>query len=45
MILSVDPVDFGYSPFAQRVGLRKAHQLFGEQLPTFLNELTEVLAT
>jgi type I restriction enzyme R subunit len=42
--LSLDPDDFGYSPFAQRGGLGKAHQLFGEQLPKMLNELNEVLA-
>ena len=42
--LSLDPDDFGYAPFAQRGGLGKAHQLFGEQLPKILNELNEVLA-
>lgn len=42
--LSLDPDDFGYAPFAQRGGLGKAHQLFGEQLPKLLNELNEVLA-
>ena len=42
--LSIEADDFGYSPFAQRGGLGKAHQLFGEQLPSLLNELNEVLA-
>lgn len=42
--LSLDSDDFGYAPFAQRGGLGKAHQLFGEQLPKLLNELNEVLA-
>jgi type I restriction enzyme R subunit len=42
--LSIDPDDFGYAPFAQRGGLGKAHQLFGEQLPKLLNELNTVLA-
>ena len=32
------------SPFNQRGGLGKAHQLFGEQLPKLLDELNEVLA-
>lgn len=35
---------FTYSPFAQRGGLGKAHQLFGEQLPTLLEELNRTLA-
>ncbi len=42
--LSIDPDDFGYSPFAQRGGLGKAHQLFGEQLPALLDELNSTLA-
>jgi type I restriction enzyme R subunit len=42
--LTIDPDDFGYSPFAQRGGLGRAHQLFGEQLPKMLDELNEVLA-
>ncbi len=36
--------DFGYAPFAQRGGLGRAHQLFGEQLPQLLEELNETLA-
>lgn len=42
--LSIEPDDFDYSPFSQRGGLGKAHQLFGEQLPMLLDELNEVLA-
>lgn len=51
---SLDPEAFGYAPFsvapklseggAQRGGLGKAHQLFGEQLPKLLIELNVVLA-
>jgi type I restriction enzyme R subunit len=42
--LSIDPEDLELSPFNQRGGLGKAHQLFGEQLPDLLDELNEVLA-
>ena len=42
--LSLEPDDFGYSPFAQRGGLGKAHQLFGDQLAVLLNELNSTLA-
>jgi type I restriction enzyme R subunit len=42
--LSIEPDDFGYAPFAQRGGLGKAHQLFGEELSKLLDELNEVLA-
>ena len=41
---SIDAEDFDYSPFVQRGGLGKAHQLFGEQLTGLLDELNEVLA-
>jgi type I site-specific restriction endonuclease len=37
--LSIEPDDFDYAPFSQHGGLGKAHQLFGEQLPTILDEL------
>jgi type I restriction enzyme, R subunit len=37
--LSIEPDDFDYTPFSQRGGLGKAHQLFGEQLPSILDEL------
>jgi len=42
--LSIEPEDFDYSPFRQRGGLGKVHQLFGEQLPRLLDELNEALA-
>ncbi len=42
--ISIEPDDLELSPFSQRGGLGKAHQLFGEQLPMLLDELNEVLA-
>ena len=42
--LHIGPEDFELSPFNQRGGLGKAHQVFGEQLPKLLDELNEVLA-
>ncbi len=42
--LSIEPEDLDLSPFNQRGGLGKAHQLFGEQLPSLLDELNEALA-
>ena len=42
--LSIEPEDFEYTPFGERGGLGKAHQLFGEQLAKLLDELNEVLA-
>jgi type I restriction enzyme R subunit len=42
--LSIEPEDLDLSPFNQRGGLGKAHQLFGEQLPKLLDELNQVLA-
>ena len=42
--LSIEPEDLDLSPFNQRGGLGKAHQLFGEQLHTLLDELNEALA-
>jgi type I restriction enzyme R subunit len=42
--ISIEPEDLELSPFNQRGGLGKAHQLFGDQLPTLLEELNEVLA-
>jgi type I restriction enzyme R subunit len=41
--LSIDPDDFGYSPFAQRGGLGKAHQVFGAELNLLLDELNLAL--
>ena len=42
--LSIEPEDLELSPFNQRGGLGKAHQLFGVQLPALLDELNQVLA-
>jgi type I restriction enzyme R subunit len=42
--ISIERDDFEQTPFIQRGGLGKAHQLFGEQLPKLLDELNEVLA-
>jgi type I restriction enzyme R subunit len=42
--ISIEPEDLELSPFNQRGGLGKAHQLFGEQLPKLLDELNTVLA-
>ena len=41
--LSIDPEDFEFTPFNQRGGLGKAHQLFGEQLPALLDGLNQQL--
>ena len=42
--LSIEPDDFESVPFNQMGGLGKAHQLFGEGLPTLLDELNDALA-
>ena len=42
--LSIDPEDLELSPFNQRGGLGKAHQLFGDALPALLEELNTTLA-
>ncbi len=42
--LSIEPQDFDYTPFTQRGGLGKAHQLFGAELSSLLDELNEALA-
>ena len=42
--ISIEPEDLDLTPFNQRGGLGKAHQLFGEQLPKLLDELNEVMA-
>ena len=41
--ISIEPEDLDLTPFNQRGGLGKAHQLFGEQLPKLLDELNAVL--
>ncbi len=43
-ITCIDPGDFDLSPFAQRGGLGKAHQLFGNKFPSLLDELNTILA-
>lgn len=42
--LSIELDDLDYTPFNQEGGLGKAHQLFGDQLPTLLEELNQALA-
>jgi type I restriction enzyme R subunit len=42
--LTIEPEDFDFVPFAQKGGLGKAYQVFGERLQPLLNELNEVLA-
>ena len=42
--LTIEPDDLELSPFNQRGGLGKAHQLFGEKLPELLDELNSALA-
>ncbi len=42
--LSIELDDLDYTPFNQEGGLGKAHQLFGDHLPTLLEELNQVLA-
>ncbi len=42
--LSIEPEDLELSPFNQRGGLGKAHQLFGSELNKLLEELNEALA-
>jgi type I restriction enzyme R subunit len=41
--ITIERDDLDLSPFSQRGGLGKAHQLFGDQLPKLLDELNEVL--
>jgi type I restriction enzyme R subunit len=42
--LGITRHDFQYAPFAERGGLGKAVELFGERLDPLLDELTDVLA-
>jgi type I restriction enzyme R subunit len=42
--LTIDPDDFEYVPFAQRGGLGKARQVFGNELNPLLNDLNSALA-
>jgi type I restriction enzyme R subunit len=41
--ISIEPEDLELSPFNQRGGLGRAHQLFGDKLPKLLDELNAVL--
>lgn len=42
--LKIEPDDFEYTPFAQRGGVGRVHQVFGSELKQLLDELNEVLA-
>jgi type I restriction enzyme R subunit len=42
--LAIGVEDFDYAPFAERGGLGKAHELFGDDLPRLLEELNVALA-
>ena len=42
--IRIEPEDFDYAPFSQKGGPGKAHQLFGDQLPSLLEELNDALA-
>jgi type I restriction enzyme, R subunit len=42
--LAITPDSFEYTPFAERGGIGKAVQVFGDQLAPLMNELTEALA-
>ena len=42
--LSIETDDFELSPFNQKGGLGKVHQLFGDDLNPLLEELNEALA-
>jgi type I restriction enzyme R subunit len=42
--LGIEMDDFDYAPFAQRGGLGKLHQTFGQELPGILEELKAALA-
>jgi type I restriction enzyme R subunit len=41
--LGIEPDDFNYAPFVQAGGLGKVHQLFGDDLPSVVEELNAVL--
>jgi len=43
--LTVEPEDFEYVPFSERGGLGRATALFGDELPTLLQNLTEALTS
>ena len=41
--LAITVDDFGYAPFAQRGGLGRASQVFGDDLPRLIEELNDEL--
>jgi type I restriction enzyme R subunit len=41
--LGIAAEDFGYTPFDQRGGLGRVHQLFGAELPKVIDELNREL--
>ena len=41
----IEPDDFSLSPFGERGGLGKLHELFGDHTDKLINELNEVLVT
>jgi len=43
--VTIEPEDFDLTPFTQKGGLGKAHQVFGPDLPRVLEELNEALVT
>lgn len=42
--LSIEADDFDLSPFEQRGGQGKAHQVFADKLAPLLDELNQILA-
>jgi type I restriction enzyme R subunit len=42
--LGIDPTDFDLAPFSQEGGLGKAHQVFGAELKTIVDEVNKALA-
>jgi type I restriction enzyme R subunit len=42
--LRIEPEDFEYAPFAQRGGIGRVYEVFGDELDGLLAELNEVLA-
>ena len=42
--VSIEPADLQYAPFAQRGGIGRAYQVFGDGLAPLLEELNLALA-
>ncbi|MBZ0096870.1 MAG: hypothetical protein K8H75_16060 [Sulfuricella sp.] len=40
----IEPDNFEYAPFAQKGGLGKVYQLFGDELNSLIEQLNESLA-